>query len=599
MDAKNKKVLEALQMQPLSEEEKASRHILGRLYGPIATCKEGTRNGRKYNKELWIKALNDEIFQEKIANKSLFLELGHPADREETDMSCVCACIPEMPKIVNDDLYAYVDILDTPNGRLLKTFCDYGFIPGISSRGSGDIMANDEVDPETFFLETWDIVQLPAVKKARLAMCESLNNKKSLKVALQESYDAANDEDKKVMKETLDNLDIKLDETAEDEIPVEDPEAPIEETLVEAGETPAEETEETPAEEVEVPVEEETPVEDTVEEAPEALTVGAFADELKDYDKELPLEWKPIVIDGKEYPIEAVAFDDSENGKILAEVSYALPEEEIAINDEEAVAEEPAEKEPEIPAEEAGDAGEDEVIESLKEAVRQKDLLENEVRDLKNQKTVSDAEVQGLKEELEKYKGGFMRVSELASKSTTLEKEKKALIEQLNLKNTEIKDLKSKVENHTSLTESAKAEKVKVNELTEKLAKVQAEAEETEKSLTEALEASRKKAQDRTNLAKSYKAKYDAVVERYIANKAKMLGVRPQDITSKLAESYSLDDIDNVCNDLLEESRPQFGLVGGNPRVRVNESVKSEKKMIDPDNGYEIDDDLLILAGLK
>lgn len=599
MDAKNKKVLEALQMQPLSEEEKASRHILGRLYGPIATCKEGTRNGRKYNKELWIKALNDEIFQEKIANKSLFLELGHPTDREETDMSCVCACIPEMPKIVNDDLYAYVDILDTPNGRLLKTFCDYGFIPGISSRGSGDIMANDEVDPETFFLETWDIVQLPAVKKARLAMCESLNNKKSLKMALQESYDAANEKDKKVMKETLDNLDIKLDETAEDEIPVEDPEAPIEETLVEAEDAPVEETEETPAEEVEVPVEEETPVEDTAEEAPEALTVGAFADELKDYDKELPLEWKPIVIDGKEYPIEAVAFDDSEDGKILAEVSYTLPEEEVAINDEEAVAEEPAEKEPEIPAEEAGDAGEDEVIESLKEAVRQKDLLENEVRDLKNQKTVSDAEVQGLKEELEKYKGGFMRVSELASKSTTLEKEKKALTEQLNLKNTEIKDLKSKVENHASLTESAKAEKVKVNELTEKLAKVQAEAEETEKTLTEALEASRKKAQDRTNLAKSYKAKYDAVVERYIANKAKMLGVRPQDITSKLAESYSLDDIDNVCNDLLEESRPQFGLVGGNPRVRVNESVKSEKKVIDPDNGYEIDDDLLILAGLK
>ena len=599
MDAKNKKVLEALQMQPLSEEEKASRHILGRLYGPIATCKEGTRNGRKYNKALWVKALNDEIFQEKIANKSLFLELGHPADREETDMSCVCACIPEMPKIVNDDLYAYVDILDTPNGRLLKTFCDYGFIPGISSRGSGDIMANDEVDPETFFLETWDIVQLPAVKKARLTMCESLNNKKSLKAALQESYNAANDEDKKVMKETLDNLDIKLDETVEDEIPVEDPEAPIEETLVEAEEAPVEEAEEAPAEEVEVPVEEETPVEDTVEEAPEALTIGAFADELKDYDKELPLEWKPIVIDGKEYPIEAVSFDDSEDGKILAEVSYALPEEEVAINDEEAVAEEPAEKEPEIPAEEAGDAGEDEVIESLKEAVRQKDLLESEVRDLKNQKTVSDAEVQGLKEELEKYKGGFMRVSELASKSTTLEKEKKALTEQLNLKNAEIKDLKSKVENHISLTESAKAEKVKVTELTEKLAKVQAEAEETEKTLTEALETSRKKAQDRTNLAKSYKAKYDAVVERYIANKAKMLGVRPHDITSKLAESYSLDDIDNVCNDLLEESRPQFGLVGGNPRVRVNESVKSEKKVIDPDNGYEIDDDLLILAGLK
>ena len=46
MEANNKKILEALQMQPLSEEEKASRHILGRLYGPIATTKEKTRSLR-------------------------------------------------------------------------------------------------------------------------------------------------------------------------------------------------------------------------------------------------------------------------------------------------------------------------------------------------------------------------------------------------------------------------------------------------------------------------------------------------------------------------------------------------------------------------
>lgn len=164
----NTKILEALKMQPLSEEEKTARHILGRLYGPIATCKESTRNGRLYNKPLWEKALVDEIFLEKVATKALFLELGHPADREETDIKQACACIPEVPRIVDNDLYAYVDILDTPNGRLLKTLVDYGFVPGISSRGSGDLMENDEVDPETFFLETWDIVQLPAVKKARL-----------------------------------------------------------------------------------------------------------------------------------------------------------------------------------------------------------------------------------------------------------------------------------------------------------------------------------------------------------------------------------------------------------------------------------------------
>jgi hypothetical protein len=52
MEAKKMKILETLQMQPLSDEEKASRHILARLYGPIATTKEKTRNGRGYNKDL-------------------------------------------------------------------------------------------------------------------------------------------------------------------------------------------------------------------------------------------------------------------------------------------------------------------------------------------------------------------------------------------------------------------------------------------------------------------------------------------------------------------------------------------------------------------
>ena len=89
-------ILEKLEVQPLSEEEKASKHILKRLAGPIASCKEGTRNGRRYNKTLWENALNDEIFKEKVSNKSLFLELGHPADREETDMHCVCAVIPAL-----------------------------------------------------------------------------------------------------------------------------------------------------------------------------------------------------------------------------------------------------------------------------------------------------------------------------------------------------------------------------------------------------------------------------------------------------------------------------------------------------------------------
>ena len=618
MEAKNKKVLEALQMQPLSDEEKASRHILARLYGPIATTKEKTRNGRGYNKDLWEKALADEIFQEKIANKSLFLELGHPLDREETDMEKVCACIPEMPRIVDGDLYAYVDILDTKNGRLLKTLCDYGFVPGISSRGSGDIMANDEVDPETFFLETWDIVQLPAVKKARLAMCESLGSK-TLSKALRESLEKASEEEKKEMLEALDQLDIKLTE----EVTVDTSDIPVvpamdggdEEAglLMEADEEieePVEEVEEEQVEaEEEIPEEKEDEVE--TEEEIEVNTVKTFIDMLGDYEEDLEVEFKPIVIGEKEYEVTGMEFDDEE-GKVVVSIGYNLPEEveeednkeeaeveETAADEEVSSEEEPVSEEEVEESEEAVDDGDEEVIESLKEMVRQKDLLENEIRDLKNQKTVSDAEVKGLKEELEKYKSGFIRVSELASKSTKLDKEVKSLKEQLESRDSKINDLQTKIEKQTRLTESVKADDSKVKALTEKLVAVQTEAENTEEAFRTKLEESRKAAQKNANVAKAYKSKYEAVLERYISTKANMLGVRTTDITSRLAESYTLDDIDQVCEDLLDMGRPAFGLGLGKPKVKINESKVNTKKPADPNNGYEIDDDLLILAGLK
>ena len=615
------KLIETLQLQPLTEEEKAKRHILARLYGPIATCKEKTRNGRGYNRELWEKALADEIFQEKIANKSLFLELGHPTDREETDMKMVCACIPEMPKIVNGDLYAYVDVLDTPSGKLLKTLLDYGFVPGISSRGSGDIMANDEVDPETFFLETFDIVQLPAVKKARLAMCESLSNKKPLKAVLQESYNAANDEDRKVMKETLDKLDISLGEDIDPTVPFA-PDPTDEENLLlekvdeEEDDDEEDDKEEDDEEEDDDKEAEDDEDEDSAEEDAEvtdAYTVDALIAQLKDYDGDLSLEFKPIVIEDKEYPVTALEFDDSEEGKIVVDINYNIPEETEGednklpeddnpeVEAEVSSNEEPAPEKEVEESEEAVDDGDEEVIESLKEMVRQKDELVEEVRSLKNQKTVSDAEVKNLKEQLEKYKTGFMRVSELASKSTALDKEVKSLKEQLEVKTSTINDLQTKIKTHTRLTESVKANEANVKSLTEKLVAVQAEAEKSEAALRDKLEESKKATQHNANIAKKYKAQCTALTERYIATKANMLGVRPTDITSRLAENYTLDDIDQVCEDLLNMGRPAFGLGLGKPKVTIKESVVPTKKAnpVDPNNGYEIDDDLLILAGLK
>lgn len=211
------KIKEALAFQELSEEEKQKRHILGRLYGPIADVINPTRNGRRYSEELWENVFKNPIMQEKFKNKVMYGELGHPVDREEVDMEKIAVSMPEPPK--RDDeghLIGYFDILDTPNGRILKTLCDYGSTLGISSRGTGDVV-EDEVDPDTYDCECFDIVLIPAVESARLTFTESLDKKQlALKKALSEDLNKASEEEKKVMKEALNNLNINVEESKEE-----------------------------------------------------------------------------------------------------------------------------------------------------------------------------------------------------------------------------------------------------------------------------------------------------------------------------------------------------------------------------------------------
>lgn len=211
--------------KPLTQEEREKRGILGRLVGPIADTTAPTRNGRMYSKDLWEHVFDDPIMQEKIKNRCLFQELGHPEDRTEVDMEKICSCLAETPKIGEDGLlYGVFDILPTKNGQLLKILCDYGTTIGISSRGTGDVIDNgdgEEVDPSTYDCETFDFVILPAVEKARMSYVnESLGKSNgkvlNLREALKQEIDKASDEDKKAMQETLSALKIDLEEPKEE-----------------------------------------------------------------------------------------------------------------------------------------------------------------------------------------------------------------------------------------------------------------------------------------------------------------------------------------------------------------------------------------------
>ena len=657
MELKNKKILEALQMQPLSQEEMTARHILGRMYGPIATCVESTRNGRLYNKPLWEKALQDDIFLEKVATKALFLELGHPADREETDMKQTCACIPEVPKIVGDDLCAYVDILDTPNGRLLKTLVDYGFVPGISSRGSGDVMDNNQVDPETFFLETWDIVQLPAVKKARLNVCESLDSEGlKLKKALVESYKAAKEEDKDTMKKALENLNIDIEEEISEQTPLEEAPSKLltaddipwdeeeDDTLVE--EMPAEEasdekTEETAesaddidnATDVEEPdvSNENEPVEDTestdadehieteVEETPEAgvidvtgegevdvNTVGDMIELLQEFEDETPVEFELTQTDGEVVPVDNIEhYTEDENDVLVFNVkSCDLPEENSDDADSniepETEEETPVEtiEEVEDDEESAEDDGDAEVIESLKEMVRQKEALETEVSDLRKAKSVGDAKELELQEKLQRYRTAFKATSAEAAKVPELEAKVKELTEKLMQSQNNVKTLTEKVNKAQQLKESIEGNKANERRLNEEVSRLTKKSETLVAKLEGQTKVYNEKLQERTNLAKAYKARFIETLTKYVESKAKLLGVAPSEITSRLNENYTLKDVDAVCDQILDSTVNFSRLpIGGRTKTsaRIAESVTRTR------NTYEEDDlsDLYELAGLK
>ena len=208
-----------LKYKELSPEEKESRGILGRLYGPIASIVKSTRNGRKYTESLWEKVFQNPITQEMFQNGGVPGELDHPTDREETDSSRIAIMMPEAPtKDKDGNLMGYFDIIDTPCGRIAHALAKYGFKLGISSRGTGDTFMDENgeetVDEDTYSFNAFDLVLLPANKGARLAMTESLDmNKESFKKALKESLENSNEQDQKIMTSVLESLNIDLGNT--------------------------------------------------------------------------------------------------------------------------------------------------------------------------------------------------------------------------------------------------------------------------------------------------------------------------------------------------------------------------------------------------
>ena len=153
------------------------KHYIGRLEGVAADFFNPTRNGRKYVLRLWKNVQESEDFKEGMDTLTIFGEADHPEDRLETSIKEVAVCLRKFEiRETEGVVWCSFDILDTPNGRIIKELLDYGSKLGVSSRGSGEeIIENGEViiDPDTYVFICFDVVIMPAVASARPKRVES------------------------------------------------------------------------------------------------------------------------------------------------------------------------------------------------------------------------------------------------------------------------------------------------------------------------------------------------------------------------------------------------------------------------------------------
>lgn len=502
----------------LSLEEQKSRGILGRLVGVIADTKAPTRNGRKYSAELWEKVFENPIMQEKIKNRCCFGECGHPTDREETDMTKIAICLAEQPKKGQDGkLYGVFDILNTPNGKILKSLCDYGCNIGISSRGSGDLITdydgNESVDPETYNCEGWDAVLIPAVETARLQyVTESLDTKKrnkTLRQKLTEELESASEEDRAVMEDALDSLDIKLD--------------------------------------TEEPEEEEIPEEEL---SPEEI----FKNTLNNLETETDSLY--IYINDNEVDDEVVEKLHKVIDKLSDTLNLLEPQEDNEVIDTK-------------PTEEVVDDMSDEVTAELQEALLKIKTLEEDNLSLQEKLSVCDAKEIKFEEDIQKYKNAMVSLSESAKKSKNLNDRVKTLTEALNKKDKLLTSNKSRL---SEALESRTTSSKQLNEATEKVKNLETELT----SLNEELSKKTNEADNyKSKVIKLQKALKESK-ELYIKTKAESYNLDYEDVKSKLTESYTTKDVTSVCEKLSEQRRNLNSLPFKiNGRVAIKEAKTS------------------------
>lgn len=565
--------------------------ILGVLEGPVADFQHPTRNGRLYSEKLWDNVLKNPLVMEQFKNGGIVGELDHPADRDDICTEKVAIIMPEPPVKKNGQYYGKFNILDTPCGRIVHTLAKAGFKLGVSSRGTGDVNEyTEEVDPSTYEFTCFDVVLLPAVESARMKLVtESLDTKKvDYKKLLKEDINNAKEEEKSVMEETLNHIGIKLDEDKEEEKPEE----------IKQEETKEEEEPKTeePAPEDKI-ISPETMDDIEIEEKENSETCPIDDAKLIELLHKF-LEGEGLELDGEGE--EEQHFIDLFHEIVCPECAVKEPEDGLDnIKDGDVKTEEP----------EVGDSESSELVLQVQDLLKENSSLKEELKTLQAEKAVSGAKVSRLNEELNNFKSvaasagrKALEYRNLETKTASLNEAIESLKESVAESNKEVELQSAKI---SKLMEAKEDLLNKYNALSSENTSLKETLQSTKTNSTKQLTESSNKIAKAKKLIEQYKGLAHQNANRYIELKARGLGISKNEILNRLNESYTLDDVDKVCDELKDYSLNISTLPfafdkpsGAKVRIREDRSKDPLNKM---DSQYDdtVDDYLLELAGLK
>ncbi len=135
------------------------------IKGQFARSDKATENKRLYREHLWKREFGR--LSEGIKRRRVYGELDHPQDGR-TRLQRVSHIITKL-EVRGNEVYGEAEVIDTPNGRIMKAIAEASGEVGISSRGFGSVKTlSDGVMEvqEDFRLDTFDFVADPATKTA-------------------------------------------------------------------------------------------------------------------------------------------------------------------------------------------------------------------------------------------------------------------------------------------------------------------------------------------------------------------------------------------------------------------------------------------------